>query len=62
MRVKYYLTSSGWSPVEEFLLEQSTELRADFADAVDLLIAGHVLTMPLSKSLSNSILAFTNFG
>ena len=53
MRVKFYLKSSGRSPVEEFLHECSAGIKADFFDAVNLLIAGHVLAMPLSRSLAN---------
>jgi len=39
--------------VEEFLREQSEELKRDFLDAVSLLADGAVLTMPLSRNLSN---------
>jgi phage-related protein len=53
MRVKFYLTSSGRSPVEEFLQELSGELRSDFVDAVILLEEGQNLSMPLSRNLSS---------
>ena len=39
--------------MEEFLREQSEELRRDFLDAVSLLADGAILTMPLSQNLSN---------
>ena len=51
MRVKFYLTSSGRSPVEEVVRRCSRELQADFLDAVSLLTAGETLSMPLSRSL-----------
>ena len=53
MQVKFYLLSSGRSPVEEFLQEQSEEILADFVDAVTLLTSGQVLLMPLSRNLSS---------
>jgi len=52
MKVKFYLKSSGRSPVEEFLSDCSQELRADFFDAVSLLTSGQLLSMPLSRNLS----------
>ncbi len=53
MRVKFYLTGSGRSPIEEFLSELSGELKADFFDAVVKLTHGEVLAMPLSRNLSS---------
>lgn len=53
MKVKFYLTSSGRSPVREFLEQQSQEIKNDFLDAINLLVAGERLTMPLSRNLSN---------
>ncbi len=53
MRVKFYLTSSGRSPIEDFLIEQSFDLKSDFADAVFLLECGETLKNPLSKNLSS---------
>lgn len=53
MKVKFYLTMSGRSPVEEFLREQSTDIRSDFLDAVTQLTSGQLLTIPLSRSLSS---------
>lgn len=40
MKVKYYLTSSGRSPVEEFILGLPEETRLEIADAVALLERG----------------------
>ena len=53
MKVKFYLTSSGRSPIEEFLLDLSIELRSEFMDAVILLEGGQNLSMPLSRNLSS---------
>ena len=53
MKVKFYLLSSGRNPVEEFLKEQSIEIRSDFIDAVNLLTSGQALSMPLSRNLSS---------
>ena len=53
MKIKFYLTNSGRSPVEEFLDGVSQELRQDFFDAVNLLAQGQNLTLPLSRNLSS---------
>ena len=53
MKVRYYLTSSGRSVVEEFIQALPEVTRLEVFDAVSLLSAGKVLAMPLSKSLSN---------
>ena len=53
MRIKFYLTGSGRSPIEEFVRELSEELRGEFFDAVSLLTTGQVLAMPLSRNLSS---------
>lgn len=53
MRVKFYTTVSGRSPVEEFLKEQSSEIRTAFVEAVNLLVIGKLLSMPQSRNLSN---------
>lgn len=53
MKVNFYLTGSGRSPVEEFLRDLSQDLKADFLDAVLLLERGENLTMPLSRNLSS---------
>lgn len=52
MRVNFYLTSSGRSPVEEFLRDQSLEIRTAVVDTVNLLASGAVLSMPQSRNLS----------
>lgn len=53
MKVRFYLTSSGRSPVEEFLGRQSLPIRTTFVEAVALLADGTYLEMPLSRNLSN---------
>lgn len=53
MKVKFYLKSSGRSPVEEFLTECSESIRSDFFDAVNLLVNGQNLSLPLSRNLSS---------
>ena len=53
MKVKFYLTSSGRSPIEEFLGDLSQELKCDFLDAVVLLEQGQILALPLSRNLSS---------
>ncbi len=53
MRVKFYLTSSGRSPVEEFILALPKETRMEIVDAISLLDTGSKLEMPLSRNLSS---------
>lgn len=53
MKVKFYLKSSGRSPVEEFLMDCSESIRSDFLDAANLLVNGQSLTLPLSRNLSS---------
>ncbi len=53
MKVKFFLTGSGRSPVEEFLGSLSFELRSEFVDAVLHLEKGQNLPMPLSRNLSS---------
>ncbi|MCB0308281.1 MAG: type II toxin-antitoxin system RelE/ParE family toxin [Bdellovibrionales bacterium] len=52
-KIKFYLTTSGRSPVEEFLQDCSQDIRSYFVDAIVRLEAGHTLSMPLSKPLFN---------
>lgn len=52
MKVKYYLTPSGRSPVEDFILALPENTRLEIADAVALLERGQRLAMPLSRSLA----------
>lgn len=42
MKVKFYLTVSGRSPVEEFFLDLPEETRLEIVDAVTLLESGKV--------------------
>ena len=51
MKVRFYLLNSGRSPVEEFLQEQSEDIRSDFVDALNFLTSGHMLSMPISRHL-----------
>ena len=53
MTIRFWQTSSGRSPVEEFLGGMSQPVRADFFDAINLLLAGEVLAMPLSRTLAS---------
>jgi len=53
MRIRYYETPSGKSPVEEFLLALPEETRLEVADAIVLLEGGQRLEMPLSRNLSS---------
>ena len=52
MKIRYYQTPGGRSPVEEFLLALPEETRLEIADAIVLLESGHRLSMPLSRNLS----------
>lgn len=51
MKVVYYQTGSGRSPVEDFAKALSAQIRADLADAISRLADGEILAMPLSRSL-----------
>ena len=53
MKVKFYLTISGRSPIEEFLKELSGEIRSEFLDAIILLEQGQNLSLPLNRNLSS---------
>lgn len=53
MKIKFYLTGSGRSPVQEFLDSATQELKQDFFDAISLLAQGQNLSMPLSRPLSS---------
>ena len=52
MNAKFYMSSSGRSPVEEFLKEQSDVIKSNFVDALSLLAQGYALSMPISRNLS----------
>jgi phage-related protein len=51
-KIRFYLTSSGRSPVEEFLKNQSNEIQERFVEAVSWLASGQNLSMPLARNLS----------
>jgi phage-related protein len=53
MKIKFYLSFSGRSPVEDFLEKLSQEMRAEFLDSLVLLEEGQSLSMPLSRNLSS---------
>lgn len=53
MGVRFFLSSAGRSPVEEFISSLSEETRLEIFDAVSLLNSGKSLTMPLSRNLSS---------
>ena len=53
MKVRFYRTSSGRSPVEEFLQLLPESTRLEVIDAIVLLDSGKTLSMPLSRNLSN---------
>ena len=53
MKIQFYQTSSGRSPVEEFLKHCSESIQSDFVDALSLLSQGMKLQMPLNRPLSS---------
>ena len=53
MKVKFYVTASGRSPVEEFIDSLSADAKLEIADAISRLESDSSLTMPLSRNLSN---------
>ena len=52
MRVRFYQTSSGRSPVRDFLDAQPQETKLEIVDALNLLDQGKLLSMPHSRNLS----------
>jgi len=52
MKIRYYQTSGGRSPVEDFLLGLPEATRLEVADALLLLESGQTLEMPLSRHLA----------
>ncbi len=53
MKIRYYLTSSNRSPVEEFIVALPSKTRLEILDALSLLENGQRLEMPLSRNLSS---------
>jgi phage-related protein len=53
MKIRYYQTPGGRSPVEEFLLGLPEATRLEVADAIVLLESGQALEMPLSRNLAS---------
>ena len=53
MKIRYYLSSAGRSPVEDFILSLPEATRLEVFDAISLVDSGKVLEMPLSRNLSN---------
>ena len=53
MKIRFYKTAAGRSPIEEFLQECSHDVQGGFFDAYSLLEQGKGLSMPLSRNLSN---------
>lgn len=51
MRVKYYITPSGRSPVEEFINQLSESVRSNFLDALIVMESGKNLSLPVSRPL-----------
>jgi len=49
------LTPSGRSPVEDFLAGMPRDIQLDFLDAISKLTRGYLLSMPLSRNLSNIV-------
>lgn len=52
-RIRFYKTSFGRSPVEEFINEQSGDILVDFGDALSQLESGYMLSLPLGRPLPN---------
>jgi hypothetical protein len=52
MKVKYYQTAAGQSPVEAFVRGAPFNVQEQFYDAVKRLVEGQILPMPLSRSLA----------
>ena len=52
MKIRYYQTSGGRSPVEDFLLGLPEATRLEVADAIVLLESGQAPAMPLSRNLA----------
>jgi phage-related protein len=53
MKVKFYITASGRSPVAEFIKELSSDTQLELVDIIAQLEAGKTLSMPLCRNLSS---------
>jgi phage-related protein len=53
MKIRYYQTPGGRSPVEDFLLGLPEATRLEVADAIVLLESGQTLEMPLNRNLAS---------
>jgi phage-related protein len=53
MKVRYYLTAAGRSPVEKFIGSLPESTRLEVFDAISLLDSGRALEMPVSRNLSS---------
>lgn len=53
MDIQFYYTRFGNSPVEKFILVMPEAVQDDFFLAIDRLVQGENLTMPLSRPLFN---------
>jgi len=53
VKVRYYSSSAGRSPVEDFILSLPEPARLEIFDAISLLDSGKTLEMPLSRNLSS---------
>ena len=49
------MTPSVRSPVEDFLAGMPRDIQLDFLDAISKLTRGYLLSMPLSRNLSNIV-------
>ena len=52
MKIRFYQTSGGRSPVEDFLFGLPEATRLEIADALILLESGQSLELPLSRNLA----------
>ena len=53
VKIRYYKSSAGRSPVEEFIMSLPESTRLEVFDAISLLDSGKTLVMPHSKNLSS---------
>ena len=53
MKVRFYCSPAGRSPIEDFLWTCAESTRLEFVDAIALMESGRSLEMPLSRNLSS---------